>query len=279
MDIVRINDKHNVSDKKSIIIDDLNKVILKYFPDLSIDTLDQETFGLLVDNIVSNEVINIDKNTIVNEDKLKNHEDNDDDLELDTVPNILREISEIVGNDPMIKESYYKAIELIPEMLVSNSLIYLTGRLYGKKINILFDSGAADCTIFKSVTDELNLDNIIDKNHKHNMIGIEGTTVSYGTLWYLDLELEVEDESIDDNTINTHYVSLPIMCTVADDTHYTSTKKKTKPDNKNKEKILTAKNLKFGLLLGINFMKLYKTQIDFSKRKIVINDNFAIKYN
>lgn len=178
------------------------------------------------------------------------------------------------GGVNLIEKNFIKANNLIPEMIVPTDLIYLKGRLGGTPVNILFDSGAQSSTTFKSITDKAGLDHIIDKDAKSYTIGVNNVSINYGTIWYTDLELEIEKDK---------YVNIPISLNVDDDTEINKKLEEIKKDddtnNDNNTDSKESYERKTDILLGINFMKAYKVIIDFSKRTIILNDSITIHYN
>ncbi len=208
----------------------------------------------------------------------------DEDLFVDMLEGIYHELVSSGQLTPkpkktnLIEKNFIKANNLIPEMIVPTDLIYLKGKLGRTTVNILFDSGAQSSTTFKSITDKAGLDDMIDKEAKSYTIGVNNVSISYGTIRYTDLELEIEKDK---------YVNIPISLNVDDDTEMNKKLEElTKDDHihgndidssicKKKESY----EQKIDILLGINFMKAYKVKIDFSKRTIILNDSITIKYN
>jgi hypothetical protein len=181
-----------------------------------------------------------------------NNQDNDiilndfgDIIELYELDEIKENIKNNFNNE-IIKQNYLMANELIPEMIVPCELIYLNGKINDHNVNILFDCGASGCTMNKELMDKLNLDYLVDKKNTVNIIGFNSNNKAYGIIWYLDLEIKIN---------NNKYINLPINCVI---------------NNNNNDNI--------DIILGINFMKVYNVKINFKKRTISLNDSIIINY-
>lgn len=247
---------------------DIINEFVKHYPDIDPSKLDED---LLIDMV--NEIMIMDSNFLKNKALTKNS-----DPDKINITNKINKMDKINKTDKTnIKDNFYDesdilteynymmANELIPEMLVPSDLIRLNGKLNGVEINILIDSGAQTSTTFKSITDKSNLDHIIDKKIESYSIGVNGVSRSYGIIWYIELELEL------DSKLN-NYVGVPIKLSVDDDTEKI---KKLQELNTNSE--LKYEN-KIDMLLGIDFLKAYKAKIDFGKRTIILNDSITINY-
>lgn len=158
--------------------------------------------------------------------------------------------------DKLIEDSYDMADKLIPEMLLPSNLIYLNGKINNIPIKILFDTGASSNCIFKSKIIEAGLDNMVDKTNKAKIQGINSNKETYGKIWYTEIELKLNFE--ENENINA-IVGLNLM--VVDD------EKSDKNTNT------------FDVILGLNFMKSYGTNIDFMTNTITLNNKIKIKFN
>ena len=193
-----------------------------------------------------------------------NFEHLEDDLIKDIVESIIgksfndfsqKPIEHLVKlQDKLIEDSYDMADKLIPEMLLPSNLIYLNGKINNIPIKILFDTGASSNCIFKSKIIEAGLDNIVDKQNKVAIQGINSNKETYGKIWYTEIELKL---NFDEN-INA-MVGLNLM--VIDD------EKSDKNTNT------------FDVILGLSFMKSYGTNIDFMTNTITLNNKIKIKFN
>ena len=191
-------------------------------------------------------------------------------IEADTLANMIDEMFEIektkysdsesdsesVNSDPEIEENYSKATELIPEMIESGDIVTIKGRLNNIDVTILFDSGCQTSSTFSSIVEKANLEHIVDKKAKTYCMGINGRTDTIGMIWCTELELETEEES-------GNYLRVPIKLSILDDIK-----------NKEDEDLAmeTESNNKIDILLGTDFMKTHNVIINFSKKKIIIND-------
>lgn len=216
-------------------------------------------------------------------------------------PNI---INNLYSN--IINENYSLAIENIPELINLGNLIFLNGKISGHNIKILVDTGAQMCIINKSVIDCSGLNYLIDTKNQINISGAHSTSASVGTLWYVEIEIELSDGN---------YASLPISAHIIDDSmHIEQQKQVLKQINELREEY---SNLKFiidnfadlansnnidmiyfekikesirsydeeiknnnavDIILGSNFLKSYKANINYSKSIITLNDVIDIQF-
>ncbi len=246
----------------STINDTTTQLFKKYYPDMEINSIDKELLSDMLFGIFQEiKLSSIQKN--LNESIIKEvDQENNIDYELE---NDEDEKKNIIKTNELIEENFLLANNLIPEMIVPTELIHLKGKIAGLPINILLDTGAQSSTTFKSVTDKANIDYLIDKQSKSYTVGVNNISLSYGTLWYIELELEINQE---------RYVSVPISLNIDDDTEKN---KKIKEINEEHE-IKIDLDKKIDMLLGINFLKAYKAKIDFSRRTITLNDSIIINY-
>ncbi len=149
-------------------------------------------------------------------------------------------------------------------MLLPSKLIEINGKINNIPIKILFDTGASTNCIWKSKIKKFGLDYIVDKKQSEQIFGVNGFNKSYGNIWYLDIELELENGN---KTNESRYASVPITTTVLDDNF---TEKETKTE--------ISSNCNFDMILGINFMKSYRTNIDFGSMTITLNNSIKIKF-
>ena len=231
----------------------------KHYPELNPSEIDKDLFVDMMTNILAIEQEKIDKEedneTEDEDDKDKDKDDEDESFE-----------------SKEIEQNYLMANETIPEMFVSNDLIYLKGRLNKTDINILLDSGCQTSTAFKSSTDRANLDYIIDKKACTICQGVGGLTKTYGMLWFTELEIETEPGK---------FVTIPIKLSIVDNTI-----KNNLDDELNNIKLdqdelieLVEQKGKLDILLGIDFMKAFKAIVNFNKKTITLNDSILINYN
>jgi hypothetical protein len=154
----------------------------------------------------------------------------------------------------MINKNMELAEKYIPEMLLPQQLIYLNGKINNIQIKILVDTGATINCIFKSKIIEAGLDNIVDKYSKSNIQGINSNNeMTYGKLWYTEIELESKSQN-NDKIYEIIRLNLQIM-----------------DENENSKK--------FDVILGLNFMKSYKANIDFSTNTITFNNTIKINFD
>ena len=152
-----------------------------------------------------------------------------------------------------LNKNYEMGYNNINEMLSSSNLIYLHGEMDNKNINIIIDSGASDCIIYKSVLEKCGLINLIDNNINLLVKGSNGINTTLGKIWYLEIKLQLE---------NDEWIIVPICVDVIDDII-----------NHDNHEL----NNNFELILGMTFLKYYKTKIDFLSMSIILNNNYRIK--
>ncbi len=221
----------------------------RHYPELNPVEIDKDLFVDMMTNILALEQAKIDKEEAEGKDNDK----------------------EEAFESKVIEQNYLMANEIIPEMFVSNDLIYLKGKLNKTDVNILVDSGCQTSTVFKSTTDRANLDYIIDKKACTICQGVGGLTKTYGMLWFTELEIETESDK---------FVTIPIKLSVVDNTKKNDLEQEL--DNikleQNELIELVEEKSKLDLLLGIDFMKAYKGIVNFNKKTITLNDSIVINY-
>ena len=166
------------------------------------------------------------------------------------INNFLINNSNNINNE--IQKTFDFAHEHIPEMLFPTKLITLNGKIKDIPIKILIDTGANNNCMYKTKIIQAGLENIIDKNAKTIVTGIQSNKETCGKIWYTDIELEIITAEK-----NKSYAMLGLNLTVIDD--------------ENKE-------TPFDLILGLNFMKSYKMNIDFLTNTITLNGNIKLKF-
>jgi hypothetical protein len=145
-------------------------------------------------------------------------------------------------------------------MLYPQSLININGKIGKYDCNILIDTGANTCIVFKSFLDSCGLNFIIDKNNKIKMEGLHSIENSYGTIWFTEIKLQIKKKK---------YLDIPISAEIIDDSYL----KKKIILNKDKFRI----NPRFQIILGMNFLKKYKAIIDLNTMQLILNNKIKIK--
>jgi len=160
------------------------------------------------------------------------------------------------SHEELIEQSYDLADKYIPEMLIPTGLIYLSGKINNVPIKILFDTGASSNCIFRSKIIEAKLEHIVDKKIKTQIQGIHSNKETFGQIWYTEIELDLNSEI---KETSTAMIGLNLI--VIDD------EKSDKNSNS------------FDIILGLNFMKSYRTNIDFMTNTITLNNTIKIKFS
>ena len=160
----------------------------------------------------------------------------------------------IFNNKLNALNNFLLANQYIPEMSLETELIIINGKINDKKIKIMIDTGATVSTIFKSAIEKYNIEeDIIDKNNLTDFYDTHGINKTIGTIWFLEIELET----------NTGHLILPTNVEIIN-------------DNQSDEFI----NYRdFDLILGINFLKYYRANIDFVSKMIILDEDIKIKFN
>jgi hypothetical protein len=244
-----------LSTNNCILNEYINKKFKIKYPNIEINNLDSELFENMVITLLDDDYKNIN-----NMEKIPFKFDNN------------------------IKENILLANKLIPEMLDPSNLIYLNGKINNNKINIMINTSASTCVIYKSVIKKFNLEYLIDKSSYIMAQGIQNINPILGTIWIFDIELDISNGK-------GQYITIPISAEVIDDSDIIDKNKiindkliKMKniiEDKKISIDIIQELNNKknFELILGMNFLKSYKANIDFSSMILTLNKNINIKLN
>ena len=157
-------------------------------------------------------------------------------------------------NDDIIEYGFRIATSNIPEMMLPSNLILLNGSINNIPVKILFDTGADSNYIYKSKVIEAGLENIVDKNNKTKIWGINSKNEAFGRIWYAEIELQTFSPNKEES-----YATIGLNFIVCDDNTETSS---NAPD----------------IILGTSFMKSYKANIDFNTNIIILNNDIKIKF-
>jgi len=260
------------------------------YPDLNPDTVDSDLLENILLNIIEDDLTKIDKeNTKIDKENTKIDKKNQTNDLVVSDSNNFYEFKKIYEtnkkqnnfNKELIKQNRIIGNDTIPEMFVPTSLIKLNGKINGSQVNIMIDSGASGCVIFKSVIDKCNIDYLIDNSSQIMIQGAHGIKASLGSIWYLEIELEIS---------KSNFVSIPITLEVIDDSEIIETnkildneQKKSKDEKKQSNDDKDNKGNKeqshgFDMILGMNFLKSYKANIDFHSNVITLNNTIKIKF-
>jgi len=225
----------------NLLINDTINQFKEIYPDINIDSLDENLLNDMIFGLFNN-------SNILN----KNNDSNNSDIKYND-SNIVSKIFD----KKIIEDNYELANEYIPEMLCPTNLIYLNGRINGKTIKIMIDTGASSCICYKSVVDKCGLEYLLDAETTSLISGAHSTKSSLGSLWYFKIELDVG---------NDNWVGIPINAIVIDDTC-------EEYFNNNEEKFSH-----IDIILGMTFLKSYKVNINFGNMKLTLNDKINIKF-
>jgi hypothetical protein len=271
----------------------VNKYISKklniLYPDINLDIIDNDLLENIIVNIISEDYSNINKLKKNMMENIKNISNNNDDklnnnktINGDKIINNIIDANKNNFNKEIIKQNILMADEIIPEMTIPTNLIYLKGKLNGIKTNIMIDTGASSCVIFKSVVDKCGLDYLLDSSTSVMVQGAHGTKPTLGTIWFTEIEIEIDFDK---------WVSIPISIEVIDDSETIKTNEIIKEHHKQINKIIGSNDLDntkddnteetrgFEIILGMTFLKSYRANIDFSTMTITLNKNIKIKFN
>ena len=117
-----------------------------------------------------------------------------------------------------------------------------------------------------SVIQDANLEYLVDKKARTYCKGVNGVSVTYGTLWFTKLELEISTDN---------FVSLPIKLSVCKDEEEDVTEEDNEEeqyDNDDDEVFGTTPDI----LLGLDFMETYGAIMDFNKKQIILKNGITI---
>lgn len=225
---------------KCILTDDpkIFNTIKQISPNISIETIDQFDDDVLRDILET--AYGKPLETIIIEKSSEKY--------LEMSQNITDSLTE---EEKIIEENYKIGYENIPEMLLPANLIFLKGKINNIPIKILFDTGASINTIKKSLVEKAGLSYLIDTKNNVNIIGVNSTKKSYGQIWYLDMELQLNNSND-----QTSHATVGVCLTVVE-----------------------SDDSEIDVILGIKFMKSYGAFIDFSTNTITINKSIKIKFN
>ena len=94
-------------------------------------------------------------------------------------------------NSIIINANLNKAYETIPESFIpiTNGL-YIDGKINGKKINFLVDTGANISIMSLKQAKDLGIDYLIDHHYKGSVKGVNGTAKMIGRIHYLEIEFD-----------------------------------------------------------------------------------------
>jgi hypothetical protein len=200
-----------------------------FYPDLNIENLDDELIKDIIGSVIGNTFNDFSMQPIDHNAEFKKR---------------------------IIEENYDLADANIPEMLIPTDLIYLNAKINNIPVKILFDTGASSNCIFKSKIIEAGLDDIVDKNYKIKIQGINSGKDTYGHIWYTELEFGL---NLNSNEQQSTMVGVNFMVI----------------DDEGGDKNLN----KFDIILGLTFMKSYRTNIDFLTKTITLNNKIKIKFD
>jgi len=236
-----INGINNIKSNTNFI-----KLCEHFYPGLELNKLDNDIINDIIQSIVSdNNGFNLDNNLIL-DDPLHN----------------------INENNELIYENFKLADELIPEMLLETNSIYLDGKINNIPVKILFDTGATTNCIYKSKIIECGLDYLIDTKSSYDIIGVNSTQKSYGTIWYVDLDLKLNNNL----PFAFTYTSVGVNLVVLEDLPINNCKLNSDQELK------IEPNKQIDIILGIGFMKAHRANIDFHSMTITLNSNIKINF-
>ena len=146
-------------------------------------------------------------------------------------------------NNILWDDMYDNAMLNMPEMFIQTGMIILNGYIGNKpeSLKILLDTGASTSIIFTKTVRRLKLLDMVDDRIRTKIRGI-GEEKIKGRIWYIDMKL---------NDINC-----PISLLVSNN-----------------------ENIRYDMILGINFMQSYGVIIDFNNRKIRLNNKYDIIFS
>lgn len=282
IDFYDLNNNNYISNKLKKIYPDINSIDEELLNDMISNIIYEDTKNFKQSNNdvkfnINNDINNIDSNAnIIN---------NIDDLEnKNNLTN--KKISEDYLLKEAIKQNILMANKIIPEMSLKSNLIYLNGKLSEKNVNIIIDTGASSCFIYKSIIDKCGLNYLIDTNSVLMVKSAHGIKSTIGTIWYLEIDLEIEKDK---------FISIPVTVDIIDDSDIIKGEKKNIMNDSNykmntnlnpniiennlQNPIKKKKNTdKLEIILGIGFLKSYRASIDFSTMTLTLNKTIKIKF-
>ena len=253
----------------------------KFYPDIDPISIDTDLLQDMLENIVEqNKSIQNKTNTDINVNAIDFNKKN-------------------IFDKNIIDKNIMMADEIIPEMSVPTNLIYLKGRINSIPVNIMVDTGASCCFTYKSIITKCGIEHLIDTQSKIMIQGAHGIKASLGTIWFLEIDLDISNGK-------EQWVSIPITIEVNDDTDIIKTNNVIDTEMENKiskmKEIVDSNNKLFDIkkieqiekdytdkkeeqkknnleiILGINFLKSYGANIDFSTRTLTLNNSIKIKF-
>jgi len=257
------------------------------YPDINPTTIDKDLLKDMIFNIINEDCINV--NNIKNEMTL-----NINNLSGKTIAitDTTKQLNQNKFNIELIKQNILMADEIIPEMSIPSNLIYIGGKINGINTNIMIDTGATNCVIFKSVVEKCGLDYLIDSSSSFMVQGAHGMKSTLGKIWFLDIDLKInKDQNQDQDQDQDQWISVPISVDIIDDSETIKANQIIKEyEDKINHIIKTNKNMdtdndpnnishEIELILGMGFLKSYRANIDFSSMTITLNKNIKIKFN
>ena len=135
----------------------------------------------------------------------------------------------------LIQSSYETAVNNISNMILPKKLIFINGFINNIPVKVLIDTGATCSIIFRNTINKLNINYLIDNEEYNNLNGI-GHEISVGKIWYINMKL---------NNID-YPVSLVVSNNQIND---------------------------FDIIIGINFLETYNSNINFITKTIIIDNN------
>jgi hypothetical protein len=235
-------------DENTVFESLVNKFKIMY-PDIDPFQLDSDLLQNMLANILEDDNLKYNKSIITNN----------------------QQVNKI--ND-IIKENILMADELIPEMSVPSNLIYLEGKISNTPINIMIDTGASSCFTYKSIIEKCGLEYLIDSSSRIMVQGAHGIKATLGCIWFLEIELDISNGK-------KEYVSIPITIDIIDDSEINQSHKNNLSNEElinNKSNNLETNKNKLELILGINFLKSYRANIDISTMTLTLNKTIKIKF-
>lgn len=164
-------------------------------------------------------------------------------IDLNALTKLLqRGLTQYINKNEKIHQSAYElAYDTIPEMFIPVNMIIIDAKINNIPVKFLVDTGASCSLISKKAVDKLNMNDMIDPLGSTIHQGI-GTEVSLGNIWLVELEIEN----------NIFPIKLSVTHTDFSD---------------------------FDMIIGLDFLRSYKAQIDFVSNKITLNDKYHIHFS